>query len=92
VPKVRRKLAFALGLLLGLAFVRVYRGRRRTEQGDADPRAEELRRKLVESREDAAAEPPHDEAADVEEARRRVYEEGRATVEEMRRSAEPPPQ
>jgi hypothetical protein len=91
VPKVRRKLAFALGLLLGLAFVRLFRARRRPEQGDADPRAEELRRKLVESREDAAAEPPRD-AADVEEARRRVYEEGRATAEEMRRSGEPPPQ
>ena len=85
--------------------------RRRTgpdAAGAADPRAEELRRKLAEAREHAAEEedfeagsatidtaveerptradnPVRPVGAEVEEARRRVHEEGRAAAEEMRR-------
>ena len=58
---------------------------------EPDPRAGELRAKLAESRavvdereEFEAAETPVDEA-DPEERRRRVHEQGRAAVDEMRR-------
>jgi hypothetical protein len=104
---VRQKLAFVLGLLAGVALIRLLRGRRRDRSHDeTDARAEELRRKLAESR---AAPPPEGEPgppaapgpepgpqagaeAEVDEARRRVYEEGRAAVDEMRRAGETPPQ
>ena len=72
-----------------------------------DPRAEDLRRKLAEAREAAAAEddfeaegtageplveerttrednPVVASGGDVEEARRRIHEEGRAAAEDMR--------
>ena len=73
----------------------------------ADPRAEELRRKLAEAREGAADEEEFEAAGmgpetliedeeDVAQSRRRVHDEARATVEEMRRSegpeTEPPPE
>jgi hypothetical protein len=55
---------------------------------EADDRAEELRAKLAETR--ATAETPPAEASDdpesVEERRRRVHEEGRAAIDEMRDS------
>jgi len=70
--------------------------------GVADPRAAELREKLAQAREGAADEAdfeaagmgaetivedePEDE--EVAAARRRVHEQGRATADEMRRSAE----
>ena len=73
------------------------------EAGDA--RAAELREKLAQAREGAADEDDfeaagmgaetivHDEAPepdpDVDAARRRVHEQGRAAADEMRRSAEP---
>jgi hypothetical protein len=73
--------------------------------GAADPRAAELREKLAQAREGAADEDDfeaagmgaetivHDEAPepdpDVDAARRRVHEQGRAAADEMRRSAEP---
>ena len=61
-----------------------------------DPRAEELRRKLDESRgleaereEVESAEVPVDEAepADVGDRRSAVHEQGRAAAEEMRRTS-----
>lgn len=66
----------------------------------ADPRAEELRRKLAENRTVAGASPadeastdtPVPDAADVSVARQRVYEQGRMAVDEMQRAGtEPPP-
>jgi hypothetical protein len=82
-----------LAALLGLAaFARRLR-RRREEPAPADP-AEELRRKLDESRslvsereEFEAAETPVDEAhpaVGLDERRRQVHDQGRAAVEEMR--------
>ena len=73
--------------------------RRRRPEGTppvaADPRAEELRRKLAESRalvderdEFEAGETPVDEAEagpEVDDRRRRVHEEGRAAARRMRR-------
>jgi len=70
--------------------------------GVADPRAAELREKLAQAREGAADEDDFAAAgmgaetivtdegadADVDAARRRVHEQGRATADEMRRSAE----
>ena len=100
---MRQKLAFILGLAAGLALVRLFRRRRAPPQGRAvDPRATGLRRKLAEQREvpagepppaaepAAAEEPPSAEQVGVEDARRRIYEEGRAAVEEMRRSSDSP--
>jgi hypothetical protein len=55
------------------------------EPAEDDP-AEELRRKLAESREaDASSETPE---ATVEERRADVYEQGRATLDEMKPSDE----
>jgi hypothetical protein len=56
-----------------------------TQPGD-DP-ADELRRKLAESRSDeeaATVEPPTSPEASVEERRANVHQEGRATLGEMR--------
>jgi len=88
---VRKALRWLLGGFALLGFLR-----RRREPVAADPRAEELRRKLDESRSlvderDAfeAAEVPVDMAEpapeDPESRRRAVHDSARATVEEMRR-------
>jgi len=83
---------FAL-LLAGFGLARLFfwRRRRPAPAAPADPRAEELRARLAESKavvdereEFEAAETPVDEA-DPEERRRRVHERGREAVEEMRR-------
>jgi len=67
---------------------------------EADPRAEELRQKLAEAREAAEHEDEFEAAGmgaetivaepevDVDEARRRVHEAGRAKAEEIRESGE----
>ncbi len=68
--------------------------------GVPDPRAAELREKLAQAREGAADEDDfaaagmgaetivEDDETEVDEARRRVHEQGRAAADEMRRSAE----
>ena len=75
------------------AGVAVYRKLRRAPAPTEDPRAEELRRKLDESRplveereEFEAAETPVDQAEppDVEDRRKAVHERGRAAADEMR--------
>jgi hypothetical protein len=77
------------------AGVAVYRKLRRAPAPTEDPRAEELRRKLDESRplveereEFEAAETPVDEVtapeAEVEDRRKAVHERGRAAADEMR--------
>lgn len=69
------------------------------ESAGRDPRAEELRRKLAEARDApngdgdlAGAEPGSESGADagsdVDEHRRRVREQARGVLEEMRRSEE----
>jgi hypothetical protein len=64
-----------------LALAGFLRRRRDTAVADVDPRAEELRQKLAESREE-----PEQRAPDDPESRRRaVHESGRATVEQMRK-------
>ena len=96
---MKQKLALLLGLAAGLALVGLLRRkRRRPEDEAADPRVAELRRKLAERHETPPGEPPaaaepaagEPDPLDVEVARRRVYEEGRAAVDEMRRASEPP--
>ena len=87
---MRRLLAF-LGGFARFGFLR----RRREQDAEADPRADELRRKLAESRsiveerdEFEGAELTVDRAEpapeDPELRRRAVHDEGRATVERMR--------
>ena len=95
---MRQRLAFLAGLLFGAALTGLLRrARPRAPKRGQDPRAEELRRKLAESREEAPApdaEPPRPTTApaaeaveaSVEEARRRVHERARSAAEEMRRS------
>ena len=79
----------------------VLRGRRAAREASRDvpdPRAAELREKLAQAREEAADESDFEaagmgaetivaeEEGDVEAARRRVHEQGRAAAEEMRRT------
>lgn len=99
---MNRKLAFLVGLLLGASLVKLLRRRPGGREASTDPRAQELRRKLADTRAEtgpaaeageaatpAAEEPPTDAGSeDVEGLRRRVYEEGRTAAEQMRRSAE----
>ncbi len=90
---MKRPVAWLLGAFALFGFLR----RRREPAAAADPRAEELRRKLAESRplveerdEFEAAELPVDEAEpvpeDPEARRREVHDVGRATAEQMRGS------
>jgi hypothetical protein len=78
-----------LALLGGLALVRAWLARRRFREAPAgiDPRADELRRRLDESR--AIVEAPEDFTSgetpvDAEERRRDVHERGRSAIDEMR--------
>ena len=91
--EVRQKLALLLaGLAAGAVVARFLRKRRRShghELPAPDQRADALRRQLAESREGGGASPADSAAplgSDVDEARRRVHEHGRAAVDEMRRS------
>ena len=100
-------LAGALAGAVAAVFLRRRRDAREAS-GDtgraADPRAAELREKLAQAREGAADEADFEAAgmgaetivADddpgLDAARRRVHEQGRATADEMRRSAGEEPQ
>jgi hypothetical protein len=77
-----------LALLGGLALLRALLSRRRTHEAPAglDPRADELRRRLEESR--ALAGEPEDFTSgetpvDAEERRRDVHARGRSAIDEM---------
>jgi hypothetical protein len=91
--RVRRSLAWLFGAVAVFGFLR---RRREPAAGEADPRAEELRRKLDESRsivderdEFEGAEVTVDLAEpapeDPESRRRAVHDSARATVEQMRK-------
>ena len=97
---MRRLLAFGSAAIAAFAVVRLLTGRRRSEPAPVetglDPRAEELRRKLAESRavvdereQFEAGETPVDEAepaqGDPDARRRSVHEDARSVVEQMRR-------
>jgi hypothetical protein len=90
---MRRPLAWLLGASAVFGFLR----RRRQPDAGPDPRADELRRKLAESRsiveerdEFEGAELTVDQAEpapeDPESRRRAVHDAGRATVDRMRRA------
>jgi hypothetical protein len=64
-----------------LALAGLLRRRRDAAAAEVDPRAEELRRKLAESREECEEQAPED----PESRRRAVHESGRAAVDEMRK-------
>ena len=99
---MRKKAALLGGAIAGAVGAVVLRRRRgQTVEPEADPRADELRRKLAEAREAAEHEDEFQAAGmgaetiveeapepDVDEARRRVHEAGRAKAEEMRESGE----
>jgi hypothetical protein len=92
---VRRLLTWIV-VSLGIAAI----GRRLRKRGQQDERspalteddpADELRRKLAESRfeeEAAVEEPPASPETSVEERRANVHDEGRATLDEMRKPDE----
>jgi hypothetical protein len=98
---VRRPLTVLSGAIAGFGLYRFVASRRRRPahapppEPPPDPRAEELRRRLAESRSIAdereefeAAETPVDRAEtapEVDERRKRVHAEGRRTAERMRR-------
>ena len=92
---MKRPLAWLLGAFALLGFL--HRRREPPAASPVDPRAEELRRKLDESRtiveereEFEAAETPVDEVpepAEVEDRRKAVHERGRAAADEMRGSS-----
>ena len=74
-----------LALLGGIALLRVWLARRRSQPA-ADP-ADALRRKLEDSRELAADQEEFsagETPVDVDDRRRDVHERGRAAVDEMR--------
>jgi hypothetical protein len=78
---------------IGVAAAAAYRSLRRRPPPADDPRAEDLRRKLDESRavvdereEFESAETPVDEV-EVDDRRRAVHERGRAAAEQMRGDA-----
>jgi len=96
---VRRPLTVLSGAIAGFGLYRLVASRRRQPayeappEPSADPRAEELRRKLAESRplveereEFESAETPVDEA-EVDDRRRAVHERGRAAADQMRRDS-----
>lgn len=88
---MRRLLTWLLVTLGIAALVRRLRGtgKPELEAREPDDPADELRRKLAESRtdeEDAA--PPEPPAASVEERRADVHQQGRTAVDEMRQPDE----
>ena len=109
MTQVKRNVGLLAGAAAGAVGAFLLRRRRAggTVQPAVDPRAEELRRKLAQAREEAAdvddfeaagmgpetlveEEPPASAAPlDVDEERRRVHEDARATAEEMRRGDGP---
>ena len=92
---MRRLTAWIAGIASGVVAYRFWRRRQATDVApspeapvEPDPRAEELRVKLAETRE-AEPEPEPEPAAEPEpespeERRRRVHEEGRAALDEMK--------
>ena len=76
-----------LALLGGIALLRAWLARRRTGSVEAPDPADELRRKLEETRELAADQEEFSEGetpVDTDERRREVHERGRAAIDEMR--------
>jgi hypothetical protein len=81
---VKRLLGWIAGALGGMAAYRFLRRQQMAEPAPVEPdaRADELRAKLAESREtEEPLEQPHPESP--EDRRRRVHEEGRATLDDM---------
>ena len=83
---MRRLVGWIGGAVGGLTAYRLLRRRPQVATDGPDARADELRAKLAESRADepVADEPPEPEAESPDERRRRVHEEGRAALDEMR--------
>jgi hypothetical protein len=84
---MRRLYAWLAGSAGGLAAYRAFRRRRPEHEAPAehgpDPRAEELRTRLAETREGEGEPAVEPEALDPEARRRLVHEQGRAALDEM---------
>jgi hypothetical protein len=91
---MRRLYAWVVGATGGLAAYRLLRRRGGAAAGEAsvgDPRADELRAKLAQARDEPAVDTaPEPEAMDVEARRRSVHDQGRAAIEQMRGDAGSP--
>jgi len=99
---VRKKATLIGGAIAGAVGAVLLRRRHAQPalETEPDPRTEELRRKLAEAREAAEHEDEFEAAGmgaetivaepevDVDEARRRVHEAGRAKADDIRRSGE----
>ncbi len=97
---MRRLAGWIGGVVWGFVGYQLWKRWRRAEVApaptaeDPDVRAEELRAKLAEARESeepAPAEPTDqtgEDPASIEERRRRVHDEGRAAIDEMRGPSE----
>jgi hypothetical protein len=77
---MRRLFAWLAGAAGGLAAYRAVK--RRREEPVPDTRAEDLREKLAQTREQPVEEP---EPVDPDARRARVHEQARAAIDEMRR-------
>lgn len=91
-----RKLIKLVVIALGIrAFLRWRKSRKEAAARTASPKpdagddpADELRRKLAESREEAVAEAPAETPAPVADRRAEVHGQGRATLDEMKSTDE----
>jgi len=88
---MRRLVGWIGGAVGGFTAYRLLRRRPNVAAEGPDERADELRAKLAESRAEepvadvpVADEPPEPEPESPDERRRRVHEEGRAALDEMR--------
>lgn len=100
---MKRNLALLAGVAAGTVAALLLRRRSGAEPisgPEPDPRAEELRRKLAQAREAAADEDDFEaagmgpetlveDAAEVDETRRRVHDDARSAADEMRRGGSP---
>jgi sugar phosphate isomerase/epimerase len=80
-PSVRKAVAWLFGGLAVFGFLR----RRREQSSQADPRADELRRKLDDSRVEPTIAPAEPAPEHPDSRRRAVHEAGREAVDRMRR-------
>jgi len=88
---MRRLVGWIGGAVGGFTAYRLLRRRPKVAAEEPDARADELRAKLAESRADeplaeepVVEEPPEPEPESPDERRRRVHEEGRAALDDMR--------
>jgi hypothetical protein len=87
VKRIAAWVGGAAGAAFGYRLLRRRRGEASEDVSEPDDPAEELRAKLAETRADEPEEPssvPAGEPGSLDERRRRVHEEGRSAIDEMK--------